>query len=458
MEQLMHLDDGLRYSLGYRVPVALPKHSCCTWIIPQSFESVSARESLTSCSCSCSGALLLPPPPAAMTTADVGGLSIISWGSAAAFGLRLCWNGILLVVRNEANLSASLLVIRPHWWAAMGSTPAPLRTTSCWVEAGATWIWSSSQAKQICSQWKSPRICWMICGKHSLISPPILKQGIIWPLIVVSSSSAEVVSRLDINGGGFSKTSSTMVLDVVCCCDVVLLDDAGEIGADAVVGVGSNCRPPDVVTAATLATTEATAAAFFIFCFSRSLRIISPLRWEGAADSVPALVLRLLARVACCCWGCCWSCWGCFGWTCWCCCCCAAAIAIDCWTARIRSYKWLYNRLCCSAAVACMGLTTGGPGAEYKAGLNIAAGVAPWLLDEAWSPGFGSPAAVGTEACLVREASWSSTAAGSKKWFNLSPMSTFGKSPSCKWHPWWRRVASLWYIFIEFSYVMSIPL
>ncbi len=39
-----------------------------------------------------------------------------------------------------------------------------------------------------------------------------------------------------------------------------------------------NCRPPEVVTAATEATAEATAAAFFIFCFSRNLRIISPVK------------------------------------------------------------------------------------------------------------------------------------------------------------------------------------
>ena len=59
----------------------------------------------------------------------------------------------------------------------------------------------------------------------------------------------------------------------------------------------SNWRPPDVVTAATEATAEATAAAFFIFCFSLNLRIISPLKCDGGAlGSFPALVLRLFGR------------------------------------------------------------------------------------------------------------------------------------------------------------------
>ena len=59
----------------------------------------------------------------------------------------------------------------------------------------------------------------------------------------------------------------------------------------------SNCRPPDVVTAATEATAEATAAAFFIFCFSLNLRIISPLKCDGGAlGSFPALVLLLFGR------------------------------------------------------------------------------------------------------------------------------------------------------------------
>ena len=59
----------------------------------------------------------------------------------------------------------------------------------------------------------------------------------------------------------------------------------------------SNCRPPDVVTAATEATAEATAAAFFIFCFSLNLRIISPLKCDGGAlGSFPALVRLLFGR------------------------------------------------------------------------------------------------------------------------------------------------------------------
>ena len=98
----------------------------------------------------------------------------------------------------------------------------------------------------------------------------------------------------------------------------------------------SNWRPPEVVTAATEATAEATAAAFFIFCFSLNLRIISPLKWEGGADgSFPALVLRLFGLGWCCEWGCCCCCC-CWGWCCglgkcccnWCCCCC--------WTAAVK--------------------------------------------------------------------------------------------------------------------------
>lgn len=59
----------------------------------------------------------------------------------------------------------------------------------------------------------------------------------------------------------------------------------------------SNCRPPDVVTAATEATALATSAAFFIFCFSLNLRIISPLKCDGGAlGSFPALVLLLFGR------------------------------------------------------------------------------------------------------------------------------------------------------------------
>lgn len=108
----------------------------------------------------------------------------------------------------------------------------------------------------------------------------------------------------------------------------------------------SNWRPPEVVTAATEATAEATAAAFFIFCFSLNLRIISPLKWEGGADgSFPALVLRLFGLGWCCEWGCCCCC--CCGWCCglgkcccnWCCCCCwTAAVNIGSYHKNILKY------------------------------------------------------------------------------------------------------------------------
>ena len=112
------------------------------------------------------------------------------------------------------------------------------------------------------------------------------------------------------------------------------------VGAQAplVAGTGwagvSNCRPPLVVTAATEATAEATAAAFFIFCFSRNRRIISPLRCEGGAcGSFPALVRLRFGRVVWAGEGCCAPALGgtggfCKGGCCCICCWWAAAMAI----------------------------------------------------------------------------------------------------------------------------------
>ena len=78
---------------------------------------------------------------------------------------------------------------------------------------------------------------------------------------------------------------------------VVVVAHAPLLAGTGWAGV-SNWRPPLVVTAATDATAEATAAAFFIFCFSRNLRIISPLKCEGGAcGSFPALVRLRFGRV-----------------------------------------------------------------------------------------------------------------------------------------------------------------
>ena len=141
-----------------------------------------------------------------------------------------------------------------------------------------------------------------------------------WPLITVSSRLAEVMSREDIRGGGFfssrglvggGKLTSGITggflkanlykelpqANLSQSYGLVVVGAAPLVAGTAWTGV-SNCRPPEVVTAATEATAEATAAAFFIFCFSRNLRIISPLRWEGGAcGSLPALVRLLFGRV-----------------------------------------------------------------------------------------------------------------------------------------------------------------
>ena len=172
MVQLMHLALGSRYNAGYKEPVALPKHSCCTktttlWSLSSSLRSWS--------------------------TLLFSKLLLLLLAAAAV---------ILFVIKYAASRSASLFVIRPHWCAAKGSTPAPFNTTNCWVDAGATWIRSSSQARHICSLWNEPKICFKICGKQSRISPPMLKQGITWPLITVSSRLAEDMSREDMRGGG----------------------------------------------------------------------------------------------------------------------------------------------------------------------------------------------------------------------------------------------------------------
>ena len=125
----MHFAPWELYDWGWSTPTQSPKHSC--WTLN---DVGSPRGGDTA------------PPPLGEEGATVGGA-----GEPGAAGGALSWGAPELcrslvapgsVTRREHSLSASDLVISPHWAAEIGSTRASLRAAS----------WAGLQVEQkICS-------------------------------------------------------------------------------------------------------------------------------------------------------------------------------------------------------------------------------------------------------------------------------------------------------------------
>lgn len=99
------------------------------------------------------------------------------------------------------NRSASVCVISPHDGADLGSTPVDLSSCNCSGVHREQYICRSSQTRLICSRVKSVSTDVSICGRHSLLSPPTLKQEMGSPSRRVSPRSPSTVSAANRIGG-----------------------------------------------------------------------------------------------------------------------------------------------------------------------------------------------------------------------------------------------------------------